>query len=189
MSRNNKAGLPPNAQKVFDGIIFDVYQWEQELFDGTTQTFEKLARADTGEAIAVTKDKKIIVLKQEQPGKPPFVGIPGGRLEEGEDPEIGTRRELLEETGYECGQMELFYEMKPFSKMEWTLYCYVARDCELKTDQALDAGEKIDIELVDFDRFVEIVISEEFTDPEIKVKFMKAMIDGKMQELKEYILR
>jgi ADP-ribose pyrophosphatase len=189
MARNNNNGLPENAHKVFDGIIFDVYQWEQKMFDGTTAVFEKLKRADTGEVIAVTKEKKIIMLKQEQPGKPPFIGIPGGRLEEGEDPVEGTRRELREETGYDSSEWELYYQMTPFSKMDWTLYCYVARGCEFKGNQSLDSGEKIEIELVDFDRFIEIVLSDEFTDPEIKLKVLKSMVDGKIQELKDFIIK
>ena len=42
----SKQPIPINAKKVFQGIIFDVYQWEQKLFDGTVATFEKLKRPD-----------------------------------------------------------------------------------------------------------------------------------------------
>ena len=31
--------LPEQAKKVFDGEIFDVYQWDQEMYDGSTETF------------------------------------------------------------------------------------------------------------------------------------------------------
>lgn len=58
---------------MFKGVIFDVYQWEQEMFDGTTQTFEKLKRPDTIMVIPVTEDGKIILTEQEQPGKKPFI--------------------------------------------------------------------------------------------------------------------
>lgn len=34
--------LPPQAKKVFTGQIFDVYQWEQEMYDGSFETFEML---------------------------------------------------------------------------------------------------------------------------------------------------
>ena len=32
--------IPENAKKVFTGQVFDVYQWEQEMFDGSKATFE-----------------------------------------------------------------------------------------------------------------------------------------------------
>lgn len=34
--------IPDHAKCVFKGVIFDVYQWEQKLYNGTTTTFEKL---------------------------------------------------------------------------------------------------------------------------------------------------
>ncbi len=29
--------IPPQAKRVFEGIVFDVYQWEQVLLDGKTE--------------------------------------------------------------------------------------------------------------------------------------------------------
>ncbi len=39
--------IPSHAVKVFSGVIFDVYQWEQELFNGNVSTFEALRRPST----------------------------------------------------------------------------------------------------------------------------------------------
>ena len=39
--------IPPDAKRVFKGKIFEAYQWEQELYDGTKTIFEKLARDDS----------------------------------------------------------------------------------------------------------------------------------------------
>jgi ADP-ribose pyrophosphatase len=39
--------IPPHASKVFSGIIFDVYQWDQQLFNGKIATFEALTRSST----------------------------------------------------------------------------------------------------------------------------------------------
>ena len=38
----SKQPIPENAKRVFKGIIFDVYQWEQELYNGSKAVFEKL---------------------------------------------------------------------------------------------------------------------------------------------------
>jgi len=58
--------IPENAEQVFKGQIFDVYHWRQEMFDGSTETFEMLKRPDTIKIIAI-KDKKIVILEEEQP--------------------------------------------------------------------------------------------------------------------------
>jgi len=97
----NKQPIPEYAKCVFNGIIFDVYQWQQKQFDGTTATFEKLKRPDTVMLLPVTNDKKIVITEQEQPGKQPFIGSIGGRVDPGEDILTAAKRELLEESGYE----------------------------------------------------------------------------------------
>ncbi|HEX7259978.1 MAG TPA: NUDIX hydrolase, partial [Candidatus Saccharimonadia bacterium] len=91
--------LPPNANRVFKGQIYDVYQWEQELFDGSTGTFEMLKRPDTVKVLAV-KDGKIVVLEEEQPYHGTFFDVPGGRHDDASETELqAMQRELREETG------------------------------------------------------------------------------------------
>ncbi len=34
--------IPDHATCVFRGMLFDVYQWQQEMFDGSIETFEML---------------------------------------------------------------------------------------------------------------------------------------------------
>ncbi|MFZ2149837.1 MAG: hypothetical protein WAV15_01615 [Minisyncoccia bacterium] len=31
--------IPPDAKRVFRGVVFDVYHWEQELYDGARTIF------------------------------------------------------------------------------------------------------------------------------------------------------
>jgi hypothetical protein len=89
-----KKSFPPHAKRVFEGVIFDVYQWEQELYDGRTVMFERLVRPDTVTVYGVLPDGKILLAEQEQPGKPAFVGPTGGRVDPGEDALTAAKREL-----------------------------------------------------------------------------------------------
>ena len=57
--------VPNQAERVFKGMIFDVYQWPQKFFDGTEGTFEMLKRPDTVSVICVVDDK-ILVIDDEQ---------------------------------------------------------------------------------------------------------------------------
>ncbi len=180
--------IPEDAKKVFKGEIFDVYQWELEGYDGKMRIFEKIKRQDTAMIIPITEDGKIILGKQEQPGKKPFIGLVGGRLDEGEEPLVAAKRELLEETGYEATEWELFDASQPVSKIEWAIYIFIARGCRKVAEQNLDGAEKVEMLFVDFDEFVEMVLSEEFGDVELKVKLLEAKLDPvKMQAMKKQL--
>ena len=58
--------LPETAKKVFNGILYDVYHWQQELFDGSSATYEKLKVKDVVSVIPVTEDRKILITHQKQ---------------------------------------------------------------------------------------------------------------------------
>ncbi len=51
--------IPEQAELKFHGVIFDVYQWPQEMFDGSTETFEMLRRADTVKIIAILTPEEL----------------------------------------------------------------------------------------------------------------------------------
>ncbi len=147
---------PSPAKKVFSGVIFDVYQWKQKMFDGTLQTFERLKRPDTVDVIAVT-DNKILVISDEQPGRDEITCLPGGRLDPDEKPQIAAVRELLEETGYESNKWKLLCQEQPVSKIDWTIYTFIARDITFKQKPHLDAGEKIRPSFITFEEFMQLI--------------------------------
>jgi ADP-ribose pyrophosphatase len=154
--------IPDNAKKVFEGVIFDVYQWEQEMFDGTTATFERLDRSDTAEVIAITKEGNILLERERQPdNENAFVSLPTGRIERGEDSLVGAKRELLEETGFVTDNWSVFEQYEPATKLRWMIHVYIAKDVEKIQEPELDAGEEIEVFEVDFDRFLEMVDKRE----------------------------
>lgn len=180
--------IPNNAKLVFKGVIFEVWQWQQKMYDGTFATFERLKRPDTAIVISVVKDK-IIILAQEQPDVPdPFTSLPGGRCNSKENPLDAAKRELLEETGYESNDWTLWNEQNPVGKIDWTIYTYIAKDCIHKQPQKLDSGEKIKTELISFDEFLNLATDKRFSEKELGIQLFKARIDKKAkQELYDQI--
>ena len=182
----SKQSLPDTAKKMYQGIIFDVYQWEVDSYDGTKKIFEKLKRPDTVMVIPITEDGKIILTKEEQPGKQSFIGTAGGRVDDGENVLDAAKRELLEETGYEAKEWVLFDAVQPVSKIEWAVYIFFAKGCKKIMEQNLDGTEKIETIYVDFDEFVQQVLQKDFSDLELKIKFLEAKLDTrKLEEIRK----
>ena len=178
--------IPDEAQKVFEGVLFDVYQWEQEMFDGSVETFEMLKRQDTAEVLVI-KDRNILLQEQEQPSKPPFLSFPGGRIEKGEDPLDGAKREVLEETGYESDEWELFHEVQPTPKLKWSILVYIARDVTWKQEMQLDAGERIELRWVTLDELLDLVDSGELNriEQDLRMQLIRAKYHGPSREALE----
>ncbi|MFA5877522.1 MAG: NUDIX hydrolase, partial [Candidatus Paceibacterota bacterium] len=137
--------LPENAERVFEGEMFDMYQWEQELYDGTKATFEKGSRPDTAIVFPITETGHILIIEDSQPHRETVLTSVSGRIESGETPEEGAKRELLEETGYEANTWESFYTVTPVEKLDWVNYVFIAKGCRKVKDQQPDAGEKITV--------------------------------------------
>lgn len=178
----SKQPIPENAKRVFKGVLFDVYQWEQEMFDGSKATFEKLKRADTVVIFAVLPDGKIILTEQEQPGKEPFIGATGGRVDEGEDVLAAAKRELLEESGYEADNYILWDAQQPLGKIEWAIYTFIAKGLKKVADLNLDAGEKITLRPVSLDELIELGTKEGFYEKEIVPKLLEAKFSPEKKE-------
>lgn len=180
--------IPDHATRVFKGIIFDVYQWEQRLFDGNTVTFEGLKRPDTVVVIAMDGDR-VFYAKQEQPGKKPFVSLFGGRSEEGELPLDAAKRELQEETGLVSDEWR---EIRCFSapgKIEWSVHYFVAKNCRRISEQHLDGGEKITVSQTSLDEFLSDILGQaEFSEHELKQEVFSAFNGVAAEKLKADIL-
>ncbi|NTV31045.1 NUDIX hydrolase [candidate division WWE3 bacterium] len=159
--------LPPQAKKVFSGIMFDVYQWEQPQFDGSIKVFEKIKRPDTVVVFPVMADGKIMLTRQRQPGKQEYIAGVGGRVDAGEDILQAVKRELLEETGYSADTFTLWNAQQPFSKIEWSVYTFIAKNLTKIAEPTLDPGEDITIMPVSFDEFITIATQPDFSEKEI----------------------
>jgi ADP-ribose pyrophosphatase len=156
----NAVLIPEKAKKVFEGVIHDVYQWPQELFDGTKTTFEMLKRADSATVLAIV-DGKIVALKEEQPHRGAKHVFPTGRVEPSDGSVLAAaQRELLEETGYEFINWRLVDVIQPATKIEWFVSAYIAWGVKSRSVVKLDAGEKITVELCDLEEARQIVAAD-----------------------------
>ena len=106
--------------------------------------------ADWVNMIAVTKDQKLITVRQWRHGTASVeLEIPAGGLEAGEDPVVAAGRELLEETGYVASSARLIGEARPNCAIQGNrCFTVVLEGCELKGETKFDPGEVIEVELI-----------------------------------------
>jgi len=169
----SKQPIPTSATKVFQGKLFQVWQWEQKLFDGSTKTFEKILRPATVMVLPVTQEGKIILTEQEQPGEGKFIGLIGGIIDSGEELLDAVKRELLEESGYSAKNFILWDAVQLINKIEWPVYTFIAKGLEKTHKAEPDAGEKIKLMEVTFDEFLNLTHQNNFRDIEVVMKIHK----------------
>ena len=179
--------IPASAKRVFRGKIFQVYQWKQRLFDGSQAVFEMLARPDTTVVLPVTQAGRILVLRERQPGKDWFWALPGGRIEAQESPLAGAKRELAEETGYRSDDWQEWFTVKPISKIDWTIYLFLARNCTQAGETAPDGGEEIESHLLTWSEFLDLIYQPDWLELSVTLEISRLRHWGKLAEFKTRI--
>ncbi len=178
---------PKNAKLVFDGEIFQVYQWKQKLYDGSYTIFEQVAhKYDSVTIIPVLKNKKILLTKQQQPTTKTFISLPGGRIDKGEKPKQAGLRELREETGFSSDDMHLFRVVQSPLLIDWNLYHYIAFDCEKVDEQHLDPGEKITTFEVEIDEFFDMILKNKLREKLLSFYITRLIVLGYKKNLIDF---
>lgn len=134
------------------------------LGDGTNvvvDTITKNGRA--GDAVVImpiTIDEKFVMVVESRPNVRGGVAIefPAGMVDENEDPMVAARRELLEETGYECEDIYLLEEhYQDQGCSEAIIRMYVATGCKRVTEQHLDNDENLDYIEMEYDEILNLI--------------------------------
>lgn len=97
--------------------------------------------------VGITEQNTILFVKQYRHGAGKImVELPAGVVEEGEDPEVAARRELLEETGYAFDTIEYICELhaNPATSGNIT-YTYLLKGGKRVQGQCLDSSEDIEV--------------------------------------------
>lgn len=132
---------------VFTAKIFSLENLECAHPDGMSHTFSVLKSPDCINIIPVTKDGRIILVRQHRLGNNMVtLETPGGIIDDGEDAISAARRELREETGYTSGKVVHLHtlQMNP-AIMNSNVHFFLAEGCEMEGDQRLDREEDIEV--------------------------------------------
>jgi ADP-ribose pyrophosphatase len=118
--------------------------------DGETLPYTHFCLLSDAVVILAFTPEGLLVLNREyrHPTGGHILGLPGGRLEQDEDPITGGTRELLEETGYASDDITLLGHAYPMPAMcNQKVYYLLAKNARKQSLQKLDPFEYIRPEL------------------------------------------
>jgi ADP-ribose pyrophosphatase len=137
-----------SSEKLFSGKVISLQVDEVELPNGKTAKRELIKHPGAVAIIAITDENKIVMVEQYRKAlEQTIIEIPAGKLESGEQPDVCAKRELEEETSYECESLELlnsFYTSPGFANE--IVHVYLAKGLTKKEDAAgLDEDEFVNL--------------------------------------------
>lgn len=144
-----------STKEIFNGNIISLQEDTVLLPNGKTSKRELVKHPGAVAVIPVTKDNKILFVKQyRKPLERSLVEIPAGKMEPNEKPEITAVRELEEETGYtteELNYVTSFYTSPGFA--DELIHIYMA-------DQLKQLDEQVPGDDDEFIELIELTLNE-----------------------------
>lgn len=130
--------------------VFDVEELRVDTARGT-RSYYRLNAPDWANIVPITPQGRVVLIRQHRWGTgESTLEIPGGMVDEGEDPADAVVRELREETGYGGGELIPLGWVHPNPAiMDNRCWLYAMRNARPVHETDMDDGEDIEIELVD----------------------------------------
>ncbi len=149
------------SKKIANYRIFDAVLKERiNPLTNEKAEFTVLESNDWVNIIPITIDNKIIIIEQYRHGTDSItLEIPGGLIENGENPIDAAKRECTEETGYISTEEPILTGVsRPNPAYQNnTCYSFVWKNCKLENIQNLDKHEIINIHKFTFDEAKEMI--------------------------------
>lgn len=149
---------------VYDGKILGLSVYDITV-RGKKMKREIIEHRGAAAILAFDKEGKVILVKQHRFGHGYILEIPAGTLERGERPERCAFREIQEETGYKANKLTrliTYYPSVGYNKE--AIYCFVAKNVQKISGQALDEDEIMSVVKINFKKLLSMIKSGKIID-------------------------
>lgn len=155
-----------DRQLVAKGVIIDYYQDTMQIPNGNVAKWDLIDHKGAAAVVAVRGDGKLLMVKQYRNAlERDTLEIPAGGLNGREEPTAqAAARELEEETGYVCSELELLnsiYTTVAFCNEKIDIY--LANDLK-PGKQHLDEDEFIDVYAYDLEELKQMIFDGKIQD-------------------------
>ncbi len=139
--------------------ICEVCEREAKHPDGRKGNFFVMKSPDWVQALAITPNHELIMVKQFRIGSQTIcLEAPGGILEPGEDPTVGAMRELQEETGFIGRNPLVLASCYPNPALQTNKVHYILfKDCEATGKTHWDMYEELQTQLIPFNELEKLI--------------------------------
>lgn len=164
-----------STESVFKGKLLDVYRDVALLPDLSQSTREWIKHPGATAVIPVFENGDIMLLHQfRYPVAQIFMEVPAGKLDAGETPEITGKRELAEETGLLCENLEYAGHFYPgIGYSDEIIHIYVAWGLSHIPDKT-DDDEFVEPFKIPFKTAVDWALNGEISDGKTIISLLKA---------------
>jgi ADP-ribose pyrophosphatase len=154
-----------STKPIYDNPWISVREDQALMPDGRTTVYGVITTAPALGVLGFVDDEHVVMVRQWRyvAGRAMWE-IPTGAAHAGEAPEDAARREMIEESGYRVGSLQLltsYHSSK--SVMDETCTVYLGTDLTLGTAQP-DPTEFIRVDVLPFSAVVAMVLSGEIKD-------------------------
>ena len=155
-----------SREQVFQGTILKIYKDHVRFANGYEADWDFIHHMGAAAVVPVLPDGRILMVRQYRNALDRFtLELPAGKLdEEGESKALCAARELEEETGYCCDELEWLINVNTtVAFCDEFIGIFVARNLKPGV-RHLDEGEEINVETYTTEELTDKILSGEITD-------------------------
>jgi len=163
-----------SSKQVFDGKLLKVFSDSIELPNGKEATREYIKHPGAVCVLPLTDDGFAIMVEQfRYPFHDVLLEVPAGKLEYGEDPSDGVKRELEEECGVVADNID--YIGTTYTTVAFTdekIHTYLATGLKF-VDSHPDDDEFLKVRKIKFSDLVDMVFNNQIKDSKTQIAIIK----------------